>query len=118
MTTIILPGERPLLSNNDYYSGKHWSVRVKEVKRVRMVVRAALTGNETPAKLPVTVTVRCYFDTKPLDCSNVPVKLYEDAIKGWLIEDDSPKYVAGIMAYSLLDPDNPRVEITVEEVLL
>jgi len=114
MNRIVLPGERPQ-SWNLYYAGSHWSKRKSEADRVHKVVRAALTGDETPYEKPVDIWVYAYFDKKPLDSSNVCVKFYEDSLKGWLIEDDSPRYVRGVHAMSLIDKKNPRVEIVILE---
>lgn len=50
------------------------------------------------AKKPVTITA--YFNDN-LDCSNhaAEFKMIEDGLKGLLIEDDSRKYVKGILIY-------------------
>jgi len=64
----------------------------------------------------VEIEVVGYFDKRPLDSSNVAGKLYEDALKGWLIEDDSIKHVAGLTTRSRIDKVNPRVEIILTEV--
>lgn len=112
--TITLHGERPL-SCNAYYAGMHWAKRKAEADRVHRLVRAALTGYETPYSQPVDIEVIAYFDKRPLDASNVFAKVYEDAIKGWLIVDDSPKYVRSVKTVSLIDKFNPRVEIVIAD---
>lgn len=50
------------------------------------------------AKNPATITA--YFNDN-LDCSNhaAMFKMIEDGIKGLLIEDDSRKYVKGMLIY-------------------
>jgi hypothetical protein len=111
---IVLPGERPQ-SWNRFNSGVHWTKRKREVDRVHMVVRAALTGDETPYTYPVDIQFVAYFDKRPLDASNLYLKPYEDALKGWLIVDDSPKYVRSVQSISLVDKDNPRMEIVIQD---
>jgi hypothetical protein len=65
----------------------------------------------------VDIEVIGYFDKRPLDSSNIAVKLYEDALKGWLIEDDSLDYVRKVGGESRVDKENPRVEIVLTEVI-
>lgn len=117
MATIIIPNERPK-SWNDYYAGQHWRKRQVEAQRVHAMVRAHLPQDAAVAEQPVHITVRAYFDKRPLDASNICAKFYEDGLIGWLIEDDSPAYVAGVTTYSLIDKEFPRVEIDVEEVMV
>lgn len=112
MKTIVLPGERPT-SWNKYYSGAHWSERRDEVNRVRQVVRAALTGNEEPYPFAVKIEITAYYDNHPLDCDNLAAKLYIDALKGWLLRDDTPQCVRSVTTASFVDKANPRVEIVI-----
>ncbi len=117
--TIILPGERSP-SQNEYYSSPHWSARSKIAKRIHTTVQERLRQmgirpGETCNKR-VAIEVTNYFDKRPLDASNICLKIYEDALKGWLLEDDSPAYVDRVTAISRIDRSNPRVEITIKEV--
>lgn len=112
MKTIVLPGERPQ-SWNTYYSGAHWSKRQAEVNRVRQVVRAALTGNETPYQQPVEIDIVAYFKNRPLDPDNIAAKLYIDALKGWLLQDDTPQCVSSVTTTSMVDKANPRLVIVI-----
>ncbi len=64
----------------------------------------------------VEVEVVGYFDKRPLDPDNVCSKIYLDALKGWLIEDDSPKFIDRVSTASRIDKANPRVEIILTEV--
>ena len=75
-----------------------------------------MTGEEQMFDVLVDITITAYFDKRPLDASNICAKLYEDAIKGWLIVDDSPKYVRSVRTVSEIDKQRPRVEIEVAEV--
>jgi len=116
--TLILEGEQPI-SWNKMYSGLHWTKQQAEVTRVHLEVRAALDPDELMFDQPVAITVRAYFKNRrvQLDCSNIPAKLYEDGLIGWLIQDDSPRYVRSMTTISLLDRDNPRIEIEIKEII-
>jgi Holliday junction resolvase RusA-like endonuclease len=116
MHKLILPGERPM-SWNKMYAGSHWSKRMAEVMRVGFVIRSQLAGDEQPYTVPVDIRITAYFDTKPLDASNIAAKLYEDALKDWLLVDDTPAYVASMTTASRIDKDNPRVEIEIREAV-
>lgn len=117
ITTLILPDEQPA-SWNKMYTGQHWSKRKEEVDRVHLAVRVALDPDWPMFDRPVHITVTVYFKNKrvQLDASNIPAKLYEDGLIGWLIVDDSPQYVRSMTTVSLLDRDNPRVELEIREV--
>jgi hypothetical protein len=106
------------MSWNKFYSGIHWSKRKKEADRVHLAVRSAIDPNWPMFKYRVEIEVRVYFRNLAvmLDWANIPAKLYEDGLIGWLIKDDSPEFVVGGRVYSLLDRVNPRVEIDVFEV--
>jgi len=117
--TIVLPGERSP-SVNEYYSTPHWSKRNAIARRIHETVQNRLRqmgiGPGETCNNRVSITVVGYFDKRPLDASNISAKMYEDSLKGWLIEDDSPKYVEAITAVSRVDKSNPRVEIILTEV--
>ncbi len=118
ITTLILPDEQPI-GLNRLLAREHWSNRNEEVARVKLAVRAALDPDLPIFKPPVTITVTVHFKNKgvQLDASNIPAKFYEDGLIDWLIVDDSPQYVRSMTTVSLLDRDNPRVEIEIREVL-
>lgn len=117
--TIVLPGERSP-SVNEIYSSPHWSKRNAIAKRVHETVHNRLRemgiGPGETCNNRVAITVIGYFDKRPLDSSNISIKIYEDSLKGWLIEDDSPKFVESVTAISRVDKLNPRVEIILTEV--
>lgn len=114
----MLEGEQPM-SWNKMYAGLHWSDRKAEADRVHLAVRVAIDPDEPMFDKPVAITVRAYFKNKSvqLDASNVPAKLYEDGLIDWLIKDDSPQYVRSMTTVSLLDRQNPRIEIEIKEAL-
>lgn len=102
-------------SLNAYYSGKHWSVRKKDADFWHLLVLEALSKQKTEIKMaekPVVITV-LFHDG--LDCSNhaAEVKMIEDALKGKIIKDDSPKYVQGIfMGFH----EKPCIHVEIKEI--
>jgi len=116
--TLILEDEQPM-SWNKIYAGLHWSERKEEAARVHLAVRAALDPDLPIFDKPVAITVTAYFKNKrfQLDASNIPAKIYEDGLIGWLIDDDSPQYVQSVTTVSLIDQNNPRVLIEIKEIL-
>lgn len=83
---------------NAYYAGKPWPARKRDAQELHAITWAALKRakiKKEPLKVPVKL--KFLFDDG-LDCSNhaVIVKAVEDAMKGWVIEDDSRKYVKSI----------------------
>lgn len=112
---IILLKERPM-SLNKYYAGMHWKDRSDEVIRVRQLVRSSLKPHQKKMFINrVNIFITAYFSSRPQDSSNIVAKIYEDALKGIVIFDDSPKYVGIVATESRVDKDNPRVEIYIEE---
>ena len=83
---------------NAYYAGKHWGARKRDAEELHALTWAAMKRakiKKAPAKVPVRITF--LFDDG-LDCSNhaIIVKAVEDAMKGWVIKDDSRKYVRSV----------------------
>lgn len=117
--TIVLQGERSP-SQNQYYSSPHWSKRSRLATQIHETVRRRLVAMGiqpgTTCNRRVEIEVVGYFDKRPLDADNVSAKIYIDSLKGWLIEDDSPKFVDRVSTASRIDKANPRVEITLTEV--
>lgn len=112
---IILEKERPI-SLNQYYAGMHWSKRSEEAKRVHYLMMSKIQRGVTFFKNPVEIEVTCYFKSNPMDADNIVAKLYIDGLKGKVLVDDTPKYVKGVKLVSLVDVNNPRVEIEITEV--
>lgn len=87
-------------SLNAYYAGKHWSVRKKDADFWHMLVLEATSklNKKHPIAMARTPVVIKFFFNDGLDCSNhaAMAKMIEDALKGTVIQDDSPKYVKGI----------------------
>lgn len=110
--TIILEGERPKTWNK-YWAGVHWSIRKDEADRVHAIVRAAIDPNVQMFDVPVNIRVTTYFKGQMQDSPNTCTKPYIDALIGWFIYDDSPKYLDEVITRSRKDNDNPRVEILI-----
>ena len=104
------------MSWNKLYAGMHWTARKRESDRVHLLVRQALDPDCVMFSKPVAITVTAYFKNRPMDCSNICAKMYEDGLVSWLIKDDTPKYVASMRTISRIDKKNPRVEIELVEV--
>lgn len=83
---------------NAYYAGKHWAQRKKDAEELHALAQWCMKKAHIRKKVfesPVKITF--LFDDG-LDCSNhaVIVKAVEDAMKGWIIKDDSRRYVKSI----------------------
>lgn len=115
---IELPGERPQLTIQDFYSGVNHHLRTAEKNRIHALVRAHLDPNESPFTGPVLINVTLFFGrgSRAIDCSNVPIKLYEDALKGWLLVDDSHPYVMGVSAHVVPAVVENHVTIAITQV--
>lgn len=84
---------------NSIYAGKHWAQRKSDKDYWKWLVMSELRNQGIPAvcvQRPVEITFR--WDDG-LDCSNhaYMAKMIEDAIKGYIIKDDSRKYVKRIV---------------------
>ena len=115
--TLVLPGEVPM-SWNRIYAGGHWSIRRDEAERVHMLVRSVIDPDQPPFETQVDIEMHVYFENRRLqqDASNIAAKFYEDGLIGWVIENDSPRYVRSVKTMSLIDRKLPRVEIIVRPV--
>lgn len=101
-----------MYSLNAIYAGKHWSQRRKDAEYWHMQTLSAMQKagcRREPLTKPVII--RFTFGDG-LDCSNhaYMVKMIEDAMKGKIIKDDSPKWVVGNEIY-FHDEDCIRVEV-------
>lgn len=112
---IVIPDERGP-SWNDFYSGGHWKKRKNAKDEARQLVRAYLPPDVTIFKERVDITVTVYFDHHPQDPDNICDKLWIDGLCGWVIVDDSMKYIRRTTTEAAIDKENPRVEIEVVPV--
>lgn len=102
---------------NKYWAGEHYSKRAEGAHYIKMMTRSFLDPDKIEMfENPVHITWTAYLEKHPIDASNICIKPFEDALIGWLIENDSPKYVPGMTVYSRIDKENPRIEVLIEEV--
>ena len=117
---ITLLGERPT-SWNKFYSGSHWTQRMKAKDQAKLAVRQALpaevvNGEGWPASAPVRITVTAYMTGRLYDVDNVCTKLYIDALKGWVINDDGPAHVTAVTpVVRRADKGHARVELVIDD---
>ena len=80
----------PKISLNEWYSGKHWSNRVKIKNKYKFLIKSQFKG-VFKADNTYEVSYTFNFKKRPLDASNcvAMVKMIEDII----FEDDSYKIV-------------------------
>lgn len=105
---------------NQIYASSNWTKRKEMVDKVHADVRWTLSHQGVDAEFfrgTVDVSVVAYFDKYPLDSSNIPSKIYEDALKGYLFKDDSIKYVRWVNTLSTRSKTGrDYVEVTVSLV--
>ena len=80
---------------NKLYAGVHWTVRKRQADFVHGLVQSTLYVNKVPRKLfkkPVRVTIS-YNSRLDIDNHSYLSKLIIDGLKGYLIEDDTKKYL-------------------------
>lgn len=97
---------------NKIYAGVHWSKRKKQAEEIHALVRCELQRQKIPRK-PFEKPVEIIFKyNSRLDVSNHGYlsKLIEDALKGYLIVDDSRKYVRRFVQ-EFWDGDGILVEV-------
>lgn len=97
---------------NAYYAGKHWGERKRDAEELHALTHWALRKWKVPRRMSKgPVELRFLFDDG-LDCSNhaVIVKAVEDAMKGWVIEDDNRRCVQRITT-EFWDGGGIRVEV-------
>ena len=97
---------------NAYYAGKNWPARKRDAEELHMLARAAMhrAGIRTVA-LRRPVEVRFYW-ADGLDIENHAVlgKAIVDAMKGYILTDDGPKYIRKV-SHEFWEGDCIRVEV-------
>jgi len=84
---------------NAIYAGKHWTKRKEDKELWEIHTRIQLTKQGIKKGQIYTSPVALIFSwNDKLDCSNhaYMAKMIEDSLKGYLIKDDSRKYVQEI----------------------
>ena len=80
---------------NKLYAGTHWTVRKRQADFIHAMVQStlyALKVPRTPFKTPVRVSIS-YNSKLDIDNHGYISKLIIDGLKGWVIQDDTKKYV-------------------------
>ena len=97
---------------NAYYAGKSWPERKRDAEELHMIARAAMhRAGITPRVISSPAQVRV-FCSEGLDIDNHAVlgKAIVDAMKGYLLADDGPKYVRKV-SHEFWEGDCIRVEV-------
>lgn len=81
--------------NSLYSTNKHWAVRKREAEVVHEAVKLALASKKIARQLIKTpVEIEIFFNSRlDIDNHGYLSKLIIDGLKGYLLEDDSPKFV-------------------------
>lgn len=113
--TVPYPAKKGLAKSyslNSLYSGRHWAQRQKDAALWHNLVHAELRRQGIPQHMATRPVEIMFFWNDRLDCSNHAYmgKLIEDALKGWLLIDDSRKYVRKI-THEFYEGDRILVEI-------
>ena len=80
---------------NKLYSGVHWTVRKRQADFIHSLIQTTLYVNKVPKmpfKSPVKVSIS-YNSRLDIDNHSYLSKLIIDGMKGWLIQDDTKRYV-------------------------
>jgi hypothetical protein len=98
MVRIWLDGERPVSWNT--FMRWHWRKQHEQAQIKKQLMFYTLyetlshNVDDWPRFTdPVVITMTAYFATRPQDASNLTIKLYEDGILTYLIDDDNPDWV-------------------------
>ena len=97
---------------NAYYAGKSWPERNRDAEELHMIARAAMhRAGIKPGVISSPAQVRFYWaDGLDIDNHAVLGKAIVDAMKGYLLADDGPKYVRKV-SHEFWDGDCIRVEV-------
>lgn len=97
---------------NAYYAGKSWPERKRDAEELHMIARAAMhRAGITPRVMSSPAQVRFYWaDGLDIDNHAVLGKAIVDAMKGYLLADDGPKYVRKV-SHEFWEGDCIRVEV-------
>ena len=99
---------------NAYYAGKHWARRKEDAEFWHWLTAASLKKVCQAPKMFEKPVVMVFRFNDGMDCSNhcAEIKMIEDALKGFVIRDDSKNYVRGIY---IGFHDLPVIRVTVME---
>lgn len=100
------------LSLNSVYSSKHWSARKRQAEQIHNIVKMELLIRRIPKNLfKKPLRIDFYWNSLlDLDNHGYVAKLIIDGLKGYLIKDDSKKYIIEIHhAYWLFEGVKIRI---------
>ncbi len=97
---------------NAYYAGKSWPERKRDAEELHMIARAAMhRAGIKSGVISSPAQVRFYWaDGLDIDNHAVLGKAIVDAMKGYLLADDGPKYVRKV-SHEFWEGDCIRVEV-------
>lgn len=97
---------------NAYYAGKHWSARQKDAEELHALAHFAMKRSHIRRQMAAgPVCVRFLWDDG-LDIDNHAVmgKAFIDAMKGYILPDDNPRWVREV-SHRFWDGGCIRVEV-------
>jgi Holliday junction resolvase RusA-like endonuclease len=100
---------------NAYYAGKHWAARKKDAEELHQICRLSMKKagiKPTIYKRPVKIMF-LWDDGLDIDNHAVMGKAFVDAMKGYVLKDDSRRYVVGV-AHEFWDGE--AIRVIVEEI--
>lgn len=83
------------LSLNSIYKGLHWAIRRKQSQRIHEIVKLSMESQSIPKRpfeKPVNINFK-WHSKLDLDNHGYIAKLIIDSLKGYLIKDDTEKYI-------------------------
>lgn len=97
---------------NAYYAGKHYQQRKRDAQELHAITWAALKKAKVRKQFVESpVEVRFYWqDGLDIDNHAVIGKAVVDALKGWVLPDDSPRWVRKV-SHEFWDGGEIRVEV-------
>lgn len=105
------------LSLNRIYGGIHWGIRKKQSQKIHEAVRLSLQAQNIPKELfksPVDIVFR-WNSKLDLDNHGYVAKLIIDGMKGYLLKDDSKKYINSITHEYLNQKSKSGVFVTISD---
>ena len=119
---FTIPGELPGLNEIINMAKQKWSYKdMKEIETERVVWEMLRQGvrNIPPFTKPIEAKITWHCPNRRKDKDNVLAgcKFIFDALQvAGLIKNDGWNHVAGIVPRFEVDPENPRIEVIIEEV--
>jgi len=105
-------------SLNKSYSGRHWSVRYKEAKKIQELVWGLCKEQKLfPIKdYPVDINIIAYYKTKTKrDSGNISNKeIIDGLVLADVIEDDDVKFVRKTCTQAIIGAKNNKVIIEIK----